>query len=431
MKEKRNLLIAALLSGILGWAFGFLRLPYLKQNFSFGLGFLAGLSLLALVLLFFFVWNKNFLLHHFLGKNIADHSSTNTSQSFSKTHFLTWFLIALFIFVGGLLSSFLIHQQHQFFKTQTHLQQEKLTQQSALMESTRKSNALVLMNGLFDKMDAELENSSTRVLSEETIARLAALNYSFEPYHYLEADTLSAKKLSPERGQLLLVLLTLDLDTSSFNLIKKTTSFLGADLRDANLVGADLNGIDLRDANLNDAILEGANLQKADLSNANLWGASLEKANLTATILKQADLSWANLAEANLGQAQLVGANLSAAKLRGADLNSADLSSAILENAILVQADLTLANFKEANLRKANLEQAIFEETNFSLADLSYSNLNQTELEKANLDRMCVEDMEWFQNLAGWKIKNPNTYQDSFKIVIDYTQQCDFRVVKK
>ena len=50
----------------------------------------------------------------------------------------------------------------------------------------------------------------------------------------------------------------------------------GADLRDANLSGADLRDADLRDANLS-----GANLRDADLSGADLSGADLSDADLS------------------------------------------------------------------------------------------------------------------------------------------------------
>ena len=61
-----------------------------------------------------------------------------------------------------------------------------------------------------------------------------------------------------------------------------------ADLRGANLYGADLSGADLR----------GANLYGADLSGADLSWANLYEANLSG-----ADLRWANLSGANLSGA--------------------------------------------------------------------------------------------------------------------------------
>ena len=76
-------------------------------------------------------------------------------------------------------------------------------------------------------------------------------------------------------------------------------------------------------ANLRDADLRGANLRNADLSGANLRGANLRNADL-----RDADLSGANLR----------GADLSDAHLRDANLHSADLSDAHLRDANLRDA---------------------------------------------------------------------------------------------
>jgi uncharacterized protein YjbI with pentapeptide repeats len=57
-----------------------------------------------------------------------------------------------------------------------------------------------------------------------------------------------------------------------------------ADLRGADLSEADLSGADLREANLYGADLSGANLHEADLRGTNLRGTNLRGANLRSTI---------------------------------------------------------------------------------------------------------------------------------------------------
>ena len=88
-----------------------------------------------------------------------------------------------------------------------------------------------------------------------------------------------------------------------------------ANLRGANLRGADLWDADLRGANLRGADLRGADLRDADLRGANLRGADLWDADL-----RDADLRGANLWDADLRGANLWGANLWDADLRGANL---------------------------------------------------------------------------------------------------------------
>ena len=99
-----------------------------------------------------------------------------------------------------------------------------------------------------------------------------------------------------------------------------------ADLRGANLSDADLFGANLRGANLSDADLRDADLRNADLRCANLRDADLRCANLRDADLRNADLCRANLRGANLRNADLFGANL-----RGADLCRADLFGASID----------------------------------------------------------------------------------------------------
>ena len=93
----------------------------------------------------------------------------------------------------------------------------------------------------------------------------------------------------------------------------------------ANLRDADLQGADLPCANLRDANLRGADLRGADLPFANLRGADLRGANL-----RDADLKGANLKGADLRDANLQGANLRGADLRGANLQGANLDYSFL-----------------------------------------------------------------------------------------------------
>ena len=81
-------------------------------------------------------------------------------------------------------------------------------------------------------------------------------------------------------------------------------------LMEADLGGADLGGADLRRANLRGADLWGADLWGADLWGADLREADLRGANLRGADLGGADLGGADLREANLRRANLWGANL-------------------------------------------------------------------------------------------------------------------------
>ena len=96
--------------------------------------------------------------------------------------------------------------------------------------------------------------------------------------------------------------------------------------------------------------------KRADLREADLSGADLSRADLRKADLRRADLSGADLSRADLSRADLGGADLSRADLSGADLSGADLREANLSGADLSWADLSRANLSEADLREADLD---------------------------------------------------------------------------
>lgn len=415
MKEKRNLIIGLLLGSLFGWTLGFLRLPLVEKNFSFLMGFISCLAFISICLLLIFIWNKNVLLLRLIGKAPHVEDAKNTM----RTYTLLWVVTAIFIGIGGSISAYLILKQSQYYKSQIQYQNKQIAQQSALMEATRNSNLTVLMDNLFDQIDEELKEHPQRRLSEKTIERIAALNYSFQPYRYLKGDSLSEKKLSPERGQLLVLLASLNMDSSSFNAIKRQNSFLGADLEGADLSEIDLSGIDLREAHLKDAVLTRANLNRADLKKANLWGSHLKEASMVEADLQNANLSWANLMDAELRGAMLNGVKMTSAKLANADLRKAsvmyaNLSDTFLNEADLTEVDISFTGLKNANLSHANLQNAIMKTT-----DLSYAILDHTNMEGVNLRWAVIGEKNWFEKLEKWQVKGAKTIQQGYDLIPD------------
>ncbi|MDJ0715729.1 MAG: pentapeptide repeat-containing protein [Prochloraceae cyanobacterium] len=155
-------------------------------------------------------------------------------------------------------------------------------------------------------------------------------------------------------------------DTVGYFLIRanlRGANLSGADLIRANLRGANLRGANLRGADLIRANLSGAYLIRTDLSGADLSGAyliraDLRGADLSGAYLSDADLSDADLIRANLIRADLSGADLIRANLSDADLSGANLSGANLSDANLIRADLRGANLRGAYLIRADLRGA-------------------------------------------------------------------------
>jgi uncharacterized protein YjbI with pentapeptide repeats len=145
----------------------------------------------------------------------------------------------------------------------------------------------------------------------------------------------------------------------------------GADLVEANLYMANLEGGDLSEANLRSANLIGAKLNKANLSGAHLVEAKC-RADFSGADLRQAILHWATLIGANLRHANLSGADLMEARLGGLDpYDRVDLVGADLSGAKLMGADLNGADLSRANLIGADLRGAAMLDANLTGADLT------------------------------------------------------------
>ena len=158
------------------------------------------------------------------------------------------------------------------------------------------------------------------------------------------------------------------------------------DLRDADFIGANLINVTLHGANL-----MAANLEETNLKGANLIGANLEGAILVKTNLMEATLFGATLNGANLNGAILVKIHLNGANLNGANLMDTNLEGAILVKARLVKTTLEGANLKGANLMDANLEGAILVRAIMNGANLNGVNLERAKLRDANLNRADLE----------------------------------------
>lgn len=409
MKAIRILLTGVLLGAVIGWSLGFLRFPYVEKNLSFLLGFIACIAVVLLGMILLFIWNKNKQLIRLIGKEPSGQNAISQIRTYS----VIWIAVSLFILIGGLISGLLISRQNELIETQSLNQNRIIKGQNELMESLRRSNLDILLRKITDRVDDELKNNPTRTLSDNTIASIvAAFNYSFAPYRSLDGDSLSEKKLSPEKGQLLLALCMRKIDSVSFDQVKRHASFSGADLSKMDLNGVNLDGVDLKAADLKDADLSGASLVGADLRDANLWGVKLNKAKLTQADARRADLRWAQLNEAWLDSAKMDGANMSNAQLRKARLQKTKLWVTKLDGALLNDANMEACELVDASMIKANLTG-----TNLSKSDFNRTNFNEAIFSNTDLLNAKV-DKDWLQMLDGWHIANAGQIRAQYKVVL-------------
>lgn len=321
------------------------------------------------------------------------------------------------ICITGVVSYFYLSAyMKEKYMSQIRLQQSHIDHQAATIDSGRHIGMINRMNLVLTNVREELEKSTKRTLSVETIKQITALSYSFVSHQYLNNNGIPANMRSPERGQLLLMLTTMQIDSGSLAKILAKTSFAGAVLRDADLEGTHLAGVNLHGADLQDANLKGANLNGANLGFANLWGANLHQAHLIGANLKRADLSWSILNESDLEKSDLREADLTSVQLRKASLRGAILKWADLNGAFLNDADLTGADMFRSNLVRTQMTGAILNTTNMSLTNMIEANLVYADLTGATLNDAVVSDQNWLTHLEEWQVTSANEMQVAYKL---------------
>ncbi len=197
----------------------------------------------------------------------------------------------------------------------------------------------------------------------------------------------------------------------------------GANLSQALLSGADLQGVDLSGADLTFALLNDTNLADVDFSGATMTFALLNNATLGGADLSTADLGSAgltgvqgqlsaaagvslpagyfvagnhlvgpgvNLANANLAGVSLNGVNLDGVNLSGADLSGASVETVGLDGANLAGANLSGATFNNADLSNATVSGALLTNADLGNANAADANFVGADLSGADLGNVTL-----------------------------------------
>lgn len=395
------------------------------------------IAIIAIIVFFIFsilrpsfgkLWQLEAMRAFFLGPTL-NHAIEQTLNQFPKPSKKTLADLSAAVFkrltlpftVGllvAMLPIILIINQNRILNAQN----EKINIQNNLLEAERRSSLVFLMSNILDKVVEEIREQKQQTkeqfgavpdsisyqLSEPLIGRIVALSRAFRPYQPLQADLISDKLVSPERGQLFIALMYSNLDSNTQRSIASSGDFSNATI----------GNIDLRNAHLNRARFSGAdfsdmNFKSLSLSNAALSWEALFFGTPSAKELKDipsvafgkrngADLSDADLSYADLRLVDLRGADLNRADLREAEIFSADLRGADLKNANLRNADLRFSLFSD-EIRYADLRGADLREVEIFNAKLSGAKLSG-----ANLSGGYVSNSNWITelerlNVEGWK----------------------------
>lgn len=385
MQKKGFLLIGLVLGIAIGWPLGFLRLPFLENDASFWVGALGGGAALSLIILL-------------LKKRQSEPPSGPARV-----------LLLGLPLSGLLLGGFYAYRRCSDLQDRVRQQERQLQALTASIDSNNSQNLAPLLHALLGEIEVELQGRPDRSLRDTTVARIAALSQAFKPYQSVEKDSVSTLAWSPERGQLLLALALLRLNTGTFARIKAKVPFTGADLRKADLKGLDLSTIQLQDANLQDADLSGANLSGARLGNARLWGAQLNRTRLDSADLKRADLRWARFHETVLNNTNLSGALLSNAQWTKAILKGVNMQWVQADGAWFNEAQLTGMNCTGANFTKANLAGSEWRDSDWRKASFKDADFSRVRLDKVLVDNNWQAELEQWQPLGGREISNTHS----------------------
>lgn len=268
--------------------------------------------------------------------------------------------------IGGIAGTLLLSNQNLLLTEQNR----KIDQQIKLEEASRRS--VFSSIELSRDIETELKDASnaTNSLSEELVSRVVWQCQSCRPYYYLDNDGIMiSEPLCPEKGNLLRVLVSNNLDTNTLDEIYSRCRFREADLGQEPLINPYLRKIDL-----SEAFLAGIDLQKAKFSDAILRNVNLFSARLTNSQMERIELHGANLEQAKMTDNKMNGAyfnngNLYLANLSHTVLIGADFSKAILMETNFIGADLRKAKFRGANLKGANFLGANLQGADFSRAE--------------------------------------------------------------
>ena len=206
------------------------------------------------------------------------------------------FSVTIISVVTALSSLYLAYNANSILKDQNTLiinQNKLVKEQGFLLEADRRSSLNFLIASMYDIVNEDLdeEQSGGIDLSMRTVKTISAVCESIQPYRRLGvSDSLLTSPLSPERGQLLVFLTSLDMSESTYDSIYKYCNFAYADIEGASLPSVYLSRIHMPYSNCKDV-----NFLEADLSHANLAHANFDNATLNYTYTRKTNLFGAQL----------------------------------------------------------------------------------------------------------------------------------------
>ncbi|MCB9262533.1 MAG: pentapeptide repeat-containing protein [Flavobacteriales bacterium] len=370
---------------VVGFALGYLRLPYIDEKYNFWIGFVTA----SAIVLCYFLLNK-------VGSKLW---ISNPKK---------WAVVGLIAFSALFIT---LLTKNKMLQLNAQQSEKRATDLQAISDSITSQNQAVILNEIINQL--RLESGNGKIISDHAIERISALTATLKPSRQFDGDSLTEKSYSPEKGQLLLAILMMNLDSNSFKKIKQKVSFAQAYLPRANLQKMDLSGIDLSNSYLKSAEMDEVNLSGSNLKEANIWGANLRQSVFDSSNMNRCILSWSNLEYSSL-----IGCNMNAAESENTNFTFSNVSLAKASF-----SNLNYSNFSYAQLKGANLDWSKLKMVNFDKTDLSSSSIINADISHSNIFSAILNEIQvnksWLEDLCKWEISNSEQIQQEYQIRTD------------
>lgn len=267
-----------------------------------------------------------------------------------------------------------IDQQTYLFKSQNKF----IEQQSFLSEASRRSAQMIILGDILSDLNKELENENNKekILSNTLVGRIISISSVMKPYRYLENGELTEKPLSPERGQLLISLISSNIDTAFFReRILKKCDFSFSDLQYATIQNAYLSEAKLSNSNFKGAKIFNSNFKFAELSGSDFQGCVVLNNNFKQSFLGSSKIHNSIFANSNYENAAMNGTNISDTDFGGSNMKGVSFNNAILNQINFVDVEIGKSIYYDTRMiHKEKNNKFLRRKTNTSFKDVKYIN---------------------------------------------------------
>lgn len=177
--------------------------------------------------------------------------------------------------------------------------------------------------------------------------------------------------------------------------VLNSTTWLDADLSDADLGGAEMSEADFRGATLNRIDFTAALSERVRFDQCFLMGANMAELKAMETIWSNSVMPESRWLEASLQNCKLDQSKIAKSSWNQARLFGCDFSYANLESAVLYRVRAQLSRFYGTNLVQANFNGSILQDCNFDRADLTSAKLQNCDATRSSFTRTKLESCDF------------------------------------